>query len=71
MGFLLGLGSTPKPPPPPPNPATMASGGPQMSGAQTAAAAAAAAGQGLNDTLKTSSQGAAVPNVANKTVLGG
>ena len=68
MGFL----SAPKlaPPPPPPTPPTMASPIVQESASQTAARAAAAEGQGFNDTVKSSPEGAPAPSLA-KATLGG
>jgi hypothetical protein len=62
MSFLAPTMTPPPPPPPPPAPPTLADSSVQAVGANARnAAAAAAGGQGFNNTIATSPQGAPNP----------
>jgi hypothetical protein len=73
MSFLApSAPAAPAPPPPPPAPPTFASPGVANAGASARqAAAAASGGMGFADTLKTSPEGAAAPNVTTGKALTG
>ena len=70
MAFLFGGLKAPPPSPPPPNPPLIADPSTQASANAAQLAAAAAAGQGFNNTIQSSPQGAPAPSTAQKQLLG-